>query len=690
MKHIAITDTPPVKSGKASAPDGMINGNGDLGIILGNSGSGLRIYLSKSDIRQGIEEHSGGARPLGFIDIDVPAALYTDYHAEQDMDKGELRCRFGGENSGCGVSVRVCRVENAVLLETFGIDAEPALCLPEGELTGENERFTQGGCSGISRRFAGGEHLFDTVAYAFLKKTAPGKYYLFAATNHDGPDPCALALQKTGSVTETHFEELKAEHYAAWDRFASASSFTLNDEMLENRWYASQYLLACCAGNPNFAPGLYGNFITVENPSWKSDYHLNYNYEAPFYAACSSNHVELTDCYHAPLEQFMKKGEELAGGFGCRGVLLPVGIDSFGLCSELDTANPYCFERLFLGQKSNGIHAADIMAFRWFSTRDTEYARIHALPLIRSVLLFFEDYAVFEKGRYSVCLDASHEVPYYSRDFDPKKYSRFIHDKNNALTLGMLRLCLRAALDMSEALGEEEEARTFWRDMLDKLSPFATCLRRFRRVYRYTEKGMRWHVGNDVGQQHIYPAGCIGLGSDKQTLKIARNTFRQKKECWTDGNAVCSYFPMAARLGIAPEKITAGLRTLASLDSAYPNMLFDFGCGCTENISLYANTLNEMALQSHEGVIRLFPVWDANLDAEFRDLRAYGAFLVSSSVQGGKVGKTKIFSEAGGTLKIALPYERCRVTRGGESRITQEKILTLDTEKDEIILFEPV
>ena len=37
----------------------------------------------------------------------------------------------------------------------------------------------------------------------------------------------------------------------------------------------------------------------------------------------------------------------------------------------------------------------------------------------------------------------------------------------------------------------------------------------------------------------------------------------------------------------------------------------------------------EMLLQSYEGVIRPFPVWDKTKNARFRGLRANGAFLIN-------------------------------------------------------------
>jgi hypothetical protein len=57
--------------------------------------------------------------------------------------------------------------------------------------------------------------------------------------------------------------------------------------------------------------------------------------------------------------------------------------------------------------------------------------------------------------------------------------------------------------------------------------------------------------------------------------------------------------------------------------------------------------LNEMLLESHEGVLRLFPCWPKDQDARFGTLRACGAFLVSAELKGGSIGGVKIASEKG-------------------------------------------
>lgn len=682
MKHITVITTPPVYSGARSVPDGAICGNGDLGTVLGNYPGGLRIYLSKCDLWDAVEHSSdGGLRPLGCIDIPVPAELYSSYHVEQDMDKGELKCRFEDGGDLLTVDIRVCRTENSVLIETGGnIPAVPVPGFFDGQDHGEKGVIEKDGIKGIFRSFTGEKRKYDTVVYAFIKQITSDKYYLFAATNHDVPSPEEYAFGKVLKADEKSFDELKAAHGRAWEEFWEKSSFSCSDSFLETGWYASQYLIACCTGNKHFPPGLYGNFITVENPSWKSDYHLNYNYQAPFYAACSSNHVEMTDCYHAPLEDFFERGKEFAAKWGGKGIMYPVGISPKGMLTEYDPDNKYCFERLFLGQKSNAIHPADIMVFRWNATKDTEYARLHAYPYIKACLEYFESRMTFENGRYSVTQDAAHEVPYYRKDFSPKKYRKYINDKNNCLTLGLLRMCIPAAVEMSEALGIDADKRGKWTDILSKLSPFPTTIRRGRRVFRYTEKGQRWNDGNDVGLQHIYPCGCVGvLKSDKKLIKTAKNSFKQKKKgCYTDDNAVCSFYPMAARLHEDPDEIIKELKAMTA-EYRLPNMLYDFGGGCLETCPVYAATLNEMVLQSFEGIMELFPCVPKNTDISFRDLRADGAFLVSSAIKNGKIREAEIFSEAGGTLKLKNPAEKAEYVSGGTPVVTGDAVITINT-----------
>ena len=77
-----------------------------------------------------------------------------------------------------------------------------------------------------------------------------------------------------------------------------------------------------------------------------------------------------------------------------------------------------------------------------------------------------------------------------------------------------------------------------------------------------------------------------------------------------------------------------------------------------ENIGATA-AINDMLLQSHGGTMRFFPVWNATAlgSASFTTLRAYGAFLVTASVdKEGTVSPVSLSSEVGGDLVFANPW----------------------------------
>jgi alpha-L-fucosidase 2 len=75
-----------------------------------------------------------------------------------------------------------------------------------------------------------------------------------------------------------------------------------------------------------------------------------------------------------------------------------------------------------------------------------------------------------------------------------------------------------------------------------------------------------------------------------------------------------------------------------------------------ETASTIPGAINEMLLQSHEGVLRLFPDWPKDRDARFDQLRAYGAFLISSSFTNGQISSLVVESEKGRPCTLQNPW----------------------------------
>ena len=74
-----------------------------------------------------------------------------------------------------------------------------------------------------------------------------------------------------------------------------------------------------------------------------------------------------------------------------------------------------------------------------------------------------------------------------------------------------------------------------------------------------------------------------------------------------------------------------------------------------ENVAVYANTINEMLLQSNHGVMSIFPNWPKMQDIAFYNLRADGAYLVSAEQKNGIIHNVRIVCERTGYLKVRLP-----------------------------------
>jgi alpha-L-fucosidase 2 len=132
---------------------------------------------------------------------------------------------------------------------------------------------------------------------------------------------------------------------------------------------------------------------------------------------------------------------------------------------------------------------------------------------------------------------------------------------------------------------------------------------------------------------------------------------------------------MYARMGDG-QKASETLRKFASC-FVLPNSFHVNGDQCEGKLSsfryrpftlegnfAYASALQEMLLQSHSGIIEVFPaIPDSWQDASFHQLRAEGAFVISSNMENSKVKSISIVSENGGELKIRNAFVNFRVDK---------------------------
>ncbi|MBQ8210440.1 MAG: hypothetical protein IJZ35_07665 [Clostridia bacterium] len=637
-------------------PRGAICGNGDLAVVLDDENDDLIIHIGKSDFWKftpGARE-DGGIKAVGQVRISN-CGLDT-YNVTQYFKKGLVSCRFGNADIEIFTAV-----DNLIYITLSAPDngKYPSFDVEiPTDCNSNNFEYSDKGMKWYLRKFDGSSvERESAVAVCCRRMTAEISdgikkvvFCLGVAANFDTKDYISKSIQLS---VDSDIERDRIATEKFWRNYFNASSVVLEDKEIEKYYNSSLYYLGCCMGNPHFPPGLFGNFITCDDMPWKSDYHLNYNYEAPFYCLFSSNHPEYTASYMQPLYDSLDKGKYFAGFENCKGVYFPVSLGPKGVdyYTQKDVKEHGI---LFLGQKSNAAYAAVIPVMHWYATYDNDFAIKNLYPYIKEVAAFWEDYLVKEKGRYIIKNDAVHEIPYYRGDkFRYITHKNQIEAKNNILSLGLVRMVFKCIIDMSKELGIDSDKLPVWQDILANISEFPTFIKRGKRCFRYSEKGISWRPENSVGLQHIYPASQVGLSSDKKLLKIARNTYFINDRRLDDNGSV-SYLPCGARLGVDPQYLIEGIK-LNIKEFGLPNLFFNRAGGCIEHFSTVPATVNEMLMQSHEGIIRIFPCWNGSMNAEFNNLRADGAFLVSSQLENGKVKSLSIKSLAGRVCRIQLP-----------------------------------
>lgn len=98
----------------------------------------------------------------------------------------------------------------------------------------------------------------------------------------------------------------------------------------------------------------------------------------------------------------------------------------------------------------------------------------------------------------------------------------------------------------------------------------------------------------------------------------------------------------------------------------------------------FASGVQEMLLQSHNGIIRIFPAVPADWkNLSFENLRTEGAFLVSAQKENGVLDSFTINAPEGGIARIRMPFRTFFV--GSSEKMER---VESDTSKDLILKFE--
>jgi len=499
------------------------------------------------------------------------------------------------------------------------------------------------------------------------------------------------------------FECAAAASREAWRTFWTRSGVALDDELLERTWYWNLYFLNCSARPGNVCPGLFANWSYRNiGTAWHGDYHLDYNVQQPFWVTFSTNHADKDLPYADMVDHLLPVCRKWASEYyRLRGACFPVT----GYPVEMNFC-PYPLPT-WGWQLCVTPWAVQNLWWHYRYTMDKEFLARRAFEPIKQAVLFTVDFMKRPEARGPQWGDDKYHV---FPSVPTELYGLRPGFQNNADPLADLTLAKflsRSYLEACAVLGREGTEEALMdevRDVLAHFPEYPTAASARGKVF-VSVPGENPEIVQNVPNSvmTVFPGEEHGLHSPPDEFQIAANSYRNHRN--EGGNDLVFFHLQGARLGLLDlEKFkrqieycllpngTCTDKCLQAHGRYQDTTAFDFMARMGvwfENFALPV-VINECLLQSYDGTLRFFPNWPAGKRAEFRTLRAVGAFLVSARIDAGKVQWIEVRSEAGKRLRLINPWPGdVTVRRRTGEQLLRGDVIELDTLPHETIEFAP-
>lgn len=486
----------------------------------------------------------------------------------------------------------------------------------------------------------GGPQAVEGVSVAHVTASRPVTILVAVVTTRDAPDPSTSARDTVDKAAARGLRRLVDEHRKPWHAFWQRSFVVIPAKpFINQQWFISQYLLACCWRPGKVAPGVFGPWAWEDHPAFGNDYCWDYNMQQAVWGAYSSNHLEQTIPYDdAALALLPVAKTDARETYGIDG-------SKFFLTSsprkyEHDSFPLIHYDRMM----SVSAWVAQPMWWHYQHTQNISYLRERAYPLMRECAKFYAAFLTLAPdGRYDIWPTAAWDVP-----LSPHLSA----NKNCSMDLGLIRGLLRSCAAAAAILGVDVEQRATWTNIADQIRGYPTVDTPDGKVYAMFE-GVPCNYLFPVNTIPLFPGEHIGLHSPRPAREIALRTV----------NSI-GFLANGESILKAMAKVRMGLDVIDAFEAdtrkiRMPNggMLID--CWRT-NAWVHACgwpiVINESILQSYTNALHVAPVKMAS-GARFCGLRTFGAFLVSGEIRpGGDIAYIAVTSEAGRQCSVIRPW----------------------------------
>ena len=458
------------------------------------------------------------------------------------------------------------------------------------------------------------------------------------------------AIRRARGASKVGFDKIKKAHVRGWSKFWSASRVDIPDRDILRQYHFGLYLLGASSRHGFPMPGLQGLWTTTPTGSGWNDYSNDLNIQMNYWPVYTANHLELTWPYYDTVRGWLPERRRFTRDyFGCRGVQFPPCISQ---AEGISTAG-------YLPTNHWAGHAAFVAQnfwTHWLYSRDEQFLRDVAHPFLKECALFYLDFLKKDaRGLYIIWPSSMPEAGEGSYE---------AWGKNPTMDIALLRMLFGSIVESARVLGCDAEFAAQCRERLDHLPAYPI---RNGHLIDMESKEFLYSHRHPGMLTPIYPCADI---SGKLAEKSVDRFIEKGKWLW------CGFSPVwvaaaSARVGrgeAARNLLREFMEVYTSRAGGF-NLNYDYAgtglgmsgakCFTNETNSGFSAALLEMLLQSHNGLIRVFPALPKDWkDVSFQNLRAEGAFLVSATRMNGRATQITIRSERGGVVRVKSPWLR--------------------------------
>ncbi|MBD3390562.1 MAG: glycoside hydrolase family 95 protein [Chitinivibrionales bacterium] len=382
-----------------------------------------------------------------------------------------------------------------------------------------------------------------------------------------------------------------------------------SNSLVERLFDYGRYLFISSTGTTGMPPNLQGLWNGDYVPAWSSDYTNDENVQMMHWHVLPSNLPELLgpyfDYYEASVRPWRKNAKAF---FGCRGVYACLRQSNHGLMAE---NMPY-----MIWSEGAGWLARQFYEY-WQYTGDRTFLRERAIPFLKEVALFYEDFLYEDaRGRCLICPTMSPEnIP----DFPGAGRTTI----NPTMAIAVIREVLTSLIEACELLGTERRGVARWKDMLGKLPPYKVNSDGAIREWVYPRLKDNYHHRHLSHVYPLFPGNEVTPESDPALYKACKIAVEkrlvvgiQSQTGWSlahmahiyarlgDGDRALECIDLLARSCLGPNLLTYHNdyrhQGITLYENAYPPFQMDANLGITSAVI-------EMLVFSLPGFVKVLP-----------------------------------------------------------------------------------